>query len=344
MVNAIRKLRSAGAAAALGFVLSACGTAHETEGKDRHEKIERVALPEAGSSREPASEPGWRLVWQDEFDGAQIDRTKWDFDVDCWGGGNDERQCYTDAPRNASLRDGKLVITARRETHTGPALPTHMRKEAEDPDATATKPYTSARLVTRGKAAWKYGRIEVRAKLPQGQGTWPAIWMLPEDNAYGGWAASGEIDIMEAVNLGTACDDCPGGSESTILGTLHFGDLWPNNSLDSSEMYAPEVLEGFNTFGIVWAPDQIEWTFNGKVFARKAADAWWSAGSQERGAPFDQPFHLILNLAIGGGLPERRGLGGVDMNDFPKNLEIDWVRVWQCGEQGNSDSACLGGE
>ncbi|MEL7446347.1 MAG: glycoside hydrolase family 16 protein [Pseudomonadota bacterium] len=309
-----------------------------------HEKIERVSLPAAGMVREPAEEIGWQLVWQDEFNGTAVDRTKWSFDVDCWGGGNDERQCYRDDPRNASVRDGKLVITARRETHTGPALPAHMRKGADNPEATATKPYTSARLVTRGKAAWRYGRIEVRAKLPQGQGTWPAIWMLPEENRYGGWAASGEIDIMEAVNLGTDCEDCPGGSESTILGTLHFGGPWPDNALDSSEMFAPDVLDGFHTFGIVWAPGRIEWTFNGRVFARKNADAWWSVNSKESEAPFDERFHLIINLAIGGGLPERRGLGGVVSEGFPKKLEIDWVRVWKCDTQSNSDISCLKGE
>lgn len=344
MISAIKKLTGIGAAIAFGCLLSACEPAPLPEASEKYEKIERVAIPQAGVAREPGLEAGWRLVWQDEFDGTVIDRMNWDFDVGCWGGGNNERQCYRDDRRNASIKDGKLVITALPETHTGPALPIHMREEADDPDARATKPYTSARLVTRGKAAWKYGRIEVRAKLPQGQGTWPAIWMLPESNAYGGWAASGEIDVMEAVNLGTLCDECPGGLESTILGTLHFGGLWPDNALDSSEMYAPEVLEGFNTFGIVWKPGRIDWTFNGKVFARKDADAWWSANSKNPDAPFDQHFHLILNLAIGGNLPERRGLGGVVSDGFPKNFEIDWVRVWKCDLQGNSDVACSGGE
>ncbi|MEL6877589.1 MAG: glycoside hydrolase family 16 protein [Pseudomonadota bacterium] len=338
------KLSAGAPAFALGVALVGCQLVPQGQQGEKHEKIERVSLPEDGAARQPGEETGWQLVWQDEFEGEEIDRTNWDFDVDCWGGGNEERQCYRDDPSNASVRDGKLVITARNETHTGPALPPHLRAEADDLDATATKPFTSARLVTRGKAAWKYGRIEVRAKLPQGQGTWPAIWMLPEDNVYGGWASSGEIDIMEAVNLGTPCDECPEGVESTILGTLHFGGFWPENSLDSSEMYAPEVLDGFNTFGIIWAPGRIEWTLNGKVFARKDADAWWSVGSDEREAPFDQRFHLILNLAIGGGLPERRGLGGVDERGFPKNLEIDWVRVWKCDEQDDSDVDCLGGE
>ncbi|MEO9462816.1 MAG: glycoside hydrolase family 16 protein [Marinomonas sp.] len=329
-------------AAILAMPLAGCSAESEAGAVQKSEEIERVALPAAGESREPASEQGWKLVWSDEFDAPEIDRTKWAFDVDCWGGGNEERQCYRDDPANASISDGKLIITALKGEHTGPALPPHMRAEADKPDATATKPYTSARLVTRGLHSWRYGRIEVRAKLPQGQGTWPAIWMLPEDSAYGTWAASGEIDIMETVNLGVECADCPGGKESTILGTLHFGSEWPNNSLDSSEMYAPQVLDGFHTFGIIWAPGVIEWTLNGKVFARKEQASWWSSNSDTAEAPFDKPFHLILNLAIGGGLPEKRNGGGVDPANFPKDMQIDWVRVWQCEPQSNIIQSCDG--
>ncbi len=304
--------------------------------------IELVERPAPRAARTPASERGWKLVWADEFDGTAIDPLRWDFDVDCWGGGNQERQCYTDRPENARISDGHLVITARSEPFTGPAFPSHMRSAPANQSATATKPFTSARLVTRGKAAWQYGRIEVRARLPQGQGTWPAIWMLPEDSAYGAWAASGEIDILEAVNLGVRCADCSEGRENTILGTLHFGGNWPDNALNSSEMRVSDVLDGFHTFGIVWAPGVIEWTYDGDVFARKEADTWWSAGSTSRDAPFDRPFHLIINLAIGGGLAEERGLGGVDESGFPKTLEVDWVRVWQCQPSASEISDCKG--
>ena len=324
------------AAAMFGMSLSACTAA----GPQKSEVISAVPLPDPSTARMPADESGWQMVWSDEFDGAVIDRAKWAFDVDCWGGGNEERQCYVDDPANASIEDGKLVITARKQEHTGPAYPPHIKGSMDDPDALATKPFTSARLATRGKAAWQYGRIEVRAKLPQGQGTWPAIWMLPEDSAYGPWAASGEIDIMEAVNLGVDCAECPGGKEDTILGTLHFGGLWPDNSLNSSEMHAPAVLGGFHTYGIVWAPGRIEWTFDGAVFAVKEAESWWSANSDKANAPFDKPFHLILNLAIGGGLPERRGLGGVSESDFPKRFEIDWVRVWECDASPDVEGTC----
>lgn len=335
--------RSVAFAAAATAVLIACQSVPEGQTPERKTKVNTtVERPAPGTTRTPAGEAGWKMVWSDEFTATAIDRSKWQFDVDCWGGGNNERQCYTDSPRNASIRDGVLQITAHREDHTGPAYPPHIKASQPDPDRQATKPFTSARIVTRGKAAWQYGRVEVRARLPQGQGTWPAIWMLPEDNAYGTWASSGEIDILEAVNLGVACAKCPGGREDTILGTLHFGGLWPNNALKSAEMHAPEVLDGFNTYGIIWAPGVIEWTLNGQVFARQQAGDWWSAGSDDPLAPFDRPFHLILNLAVGGGLPEERGLGGVDETGFPKTLEVDWVRVWQCQPSGASGASCTG--
>ena len=277
-----------------------------------------------------AENSGWTLVWSDEFEGKGIDRSKWGFDVDCWGGGNEEHQCYTKSPRNASVEDGKLVITARYERVTGPALPEHLRRTSATPEAEATRDISSARLSTKGKASWRYGKVEVRAKLPEGQGTWPAIWMLPEKDRYGSWAASGEIDILEAVNLGVPCAKCPGGRETTILGTLHFGGKWPNNQHKGEEVPMPEVLDGgFHTYAIEWQPERITWLFDGKVYAVRTADEWSTTGSKAKGAPFDQPFHLILNLAIGGKLAETRGLGGVRLDGYPKRMEIDWVRVWQ---------------
>lgn len=275
-----------------------------------------------------AAADGWVMVWSDEFEGPAIDGARWGFDVDCWGGGNDERQCYT--RRNAAIEDGRLVITARRERTTGPALPENQRRHAAMPDAEATRAFSSARLTTRGKAAWRYGRVEVRARLPQGQGTWPAIWMLPEKDIYGSWAASGEIDILEAVNLGVPCAKCPGGRENTILGTLHFGGRWPDNRHSGEEVPFPPVLDGgFHTYAVEWFPDRIVWLVDGTPYAERKAAAWSTVGSKAPGAPFDQPFHLILNLAVGGKLPEGRGLGGVDASGYPKRLEVDWVRVWQ---------------
>lgn len=321
---------------ALSVALAACSQGEA----EKSEVIEKVKLSADAPVVSPDADGGWKLAWSDEFDGDEIDRSKWGFDINCWGGGNNERQCYTDAKENASLRDGKLVITAIKEEASGYALSEHMRADAEDPDAQQSKPFTSARMVTKGKAAWRYGWIEIRAKLPQGQGTWPAIWMLPEDNEYGTWAASGEIDILEAVNMGVPCAECPGGKENTILGTLHFGDLWPNNSLNSTEISQPGSLDEFHTYSVVWSEGKFTWLVDGKVFATKTAEDWFSSGSDAPNAPFDEKFHLILNLAIGGQLPEERGLKGVSEDGFPKQFEVDWVRVWQCEADPATGNGC----
>jgi beta-glucanase (GH16 family) len=277
----------------------------------------------------PIRAADWQLIWSDEFDAPAIDASKWSFDVDCWGGGNNERQCYTASRENAVIVDGKLVITALHQRASGAALPQSQQDIAANRTAQATRDYTSARLTTRGKAFWRYGRIEVRALLPQGQGTWPAIWMLPEQDAYGPWAASGEIDILEAVNLGVPCKTCPSGREDTILGTLHFGSKWPANLQKGTEVHAPEVLKGFHTYAIEWQHDRILWQIDGRTYAERTADEWSTSGSKAPGAPFDRTFHVIVNLAIGGGLAEARGTGGVSASGFPKRFAIDWIRVWQ---------------
>lgn len=285
----------------------------------------------------------WQLVWSDEFDGPRIDKSKWGFEEDCFGGGNQERQCYTRDANNASIEDGKLVITARHERTTGPALPLSQRRFAAVRDGEAVRDFSSARLTTRGKAAWLYGKIEVRARLPQGQGTWPAIWMLPEKESYGTWAASGEIDILEAVNLGVPCPACAGGREDTILGTIHFGGRAPANKFASTEIHFPEVLDGFHTYAVEWRADRITWLVDGRVYAQRAASEWSTTGSSAPGAPFDRPFHLILNLAIGGKLPEGRGLGGVRLDGYPKRMEVDWVRVWKWAGNPAGTGAAQGG-
>ena len=142
----------------------------------------------------------WELVWSDEFDGNSIDERKWNFEVNCQGGGNNEQQCYTDSPDNAYVSDDTLKIVA---------LPAGEGAE---------KPYTSARLNSKMKGDFKYGRIEVRAKMPSGQGSWPAVWMMPTDSVYGTWPKSGEIDIVEAVNLKTTDEE--GNVENNVHGTF----------------------------------------------------------------------------------------------------------------------------
>lgn len=292
----------------------------------------------------PASPgPGWRLVWSDEFDGDALDPTKWTLADDCWGGGNQERQCYRPDAANHRVRDGMLDIIALRGEWTGPAYPVAQRTTPEQRRARATKPFTSARLSTTGRAGWRYARVEVRAKLPQGQGTWPAIWMLPETWRYGGWARSGEIDIMEVVNLGEPCPQCAGGRENRTLGTIHFGGEPPRNRYITADTTIPGARDGFHTYAIEWDTDRITWFVDGRAFATRMAHEWHSLGSDRAGAPFDQPFHLILNLAIGGHLSENRNRKGVDETGYPKVMTVDWVRVWQSGDGADKAPGKTGG-
>lgn len=269
---------------------------------------------------------GWELVWSDEFDGVEIDQSKWGFETNCWGGGNNELQCYTDRPENAFLRDGKLVIHAQPEEFTGPAEPLDWESNAGE----RTLPYTSARLRTLGKGDWQYGRIEVRAKLPAGQGIWPAIWMLPTDWAYGGWAASGEIDIMEAVNLPV------GTGEKQIHGTLHYGREWPEN-VHSGTSYTFEdsdPVADFHSYAIEWSPREIRWFVDDVHYATQKSSGWYAQVMGADGfhenvpgdAPFDQRFHLLLNVAVGGNWPGAPD----DATPFPAEMEVDHVRVYSC--------------
>lgn len=268
---------------------------------------------------------GWQLVWQDEFNGDQIDPDKWGWETNCWGGGNNELQCYTDRPENSFIRDGKLVIQAKPEEFTGPAEPLEWESNAGQ----KTLPYTSARLRTLNKGDWTFGRIEVRAKVPGGQGIWPAIWMLPTDWTYGGWAASGEIDIMEAVNLS---DDEP----KKVHGTLHYGREWPANAYSGTdfEFTESDPTEDFHTYAIEWASGEIRWYVDDVHYATQRESGWYSQSKDENGdfqnepgaAPFDQRFHLLLNVAVGGNWP-----GSPDESTaFPVEMEIDYVRVYEC--------------
>ena len=293
-----------------------------------------------GASVQAEAATKWSLVWSDEFDGTAIDPAKWSHAIDCWGGGNNEKQCYTERPVNSFVKDGNLVIQARKERRRGYALPLEQRTNKAAHAQEVTLPYSSAKLVTKGKADWRYGRISVRARLPQGQGTWPAIWLLPADEVYGPWAASGEIDVMEAVNLGEPCPNCPGGVENTILGTLHYGGAWPKNTFLSKTTPLVGSLDDFHTYTLDWDADKMVWSIDGVPYATQTPATWHVDQSPSRpSAPFDQSFYLILNLAIGGNLPEGRNLRGVSPKNFPKTMEIDWVRVYKC-ERSHDTAAC----
>lgn len=242
----------------------------------------------------------WQLVWQDEFDADTLDAGRWNYEIGGHGWGNNESQYYTSRSSNSYLQDGNLVIEARKEYYEGSA-------------------YTSARLTTRGKGDWRYGKIEVRAQLPQGQGMWPAIWMMPTDNAYGGWAASGELDIMELL----------GHEPNKVYGTLHYGGSYPNNVHTGTSYVLPggqDFASGFHTFMIHWQEGKIEWYVDDVLYQTQTQ---WYTGDIPFPAPFDKRFYMILNVAVGGNWPGYPDGSTV----FPQKMLVDYVRVYQKANQ-----------
>lgn len=245
----------------------------------------------------PGSEPikGWKLVWSDEFNYKGMpDSTKWGYESGGHGWGNNEQQYYTSKDTtNAYVSDGTLKIIARKQP-----------KDAN--------PYTSARLVTHGKKEFTNGRIEVRAKLPAGKGTWPAVWMLGTNIEKAGWPTCGEIDIMEHV----------GYQKDSIYGTVHTKSY--NHIIGTQKtksIFIENPYSQFHIYSIEWTPEKIDFLMDGKVYnhfenEHKSVNEW----------PFDYPFFIILNLAIGGNWG---GKYGVDDSIFPATMEVDYVRVYQ---------------
>jgi len=261
-------------------------------------KVNEVAGCQLSSSLD-----GYEMVWNDEFDGTEIDASKWSYDLEdgcqisenLCGWGNNELEYYTDRPENSYLENGNLVIKAIRE------IPFYLGQHR----------YTSARMVTKNKGDWKYGRVDVRAKLPTGQGLWPAIWMLPTENVYGGWPKSGEIDIMENI-----------GSESNrIFGTIHYGhDFWRFNS-QGLELEEGSFAEDFHVFTLLWDENCIQFQMDGQDVGEPNTRSTVLPTTY----PFDQEFHLLLNVAVGGNLPGNPN----GSTSFPQTMEVDYVRVYQ---------------
>lgn len=296
------------------------------------------------SDPEPSANE-WELVWQDDFDGEKLDRTKWKPEVSCWGGGNNERQCYTDRPENIEVSDGVLKLKAFEGEHTGKKFPEGISSDATE---TETRPYTSGKVRTRGIADWKYGRFDAHMKLPDGQGTWPAFWMMPADDSYGSWPLSGEIDILEAVNLGAKCDECEGDEgENRTIAALHFGERPPENKHIPTRYKlpgAPNAKNEYHTFSVEWGEGKIDWYVDGENYFTLTADDWYTgAVSKEENpnAPFDKAFYIMLNLAVGGGLSEDNNEMTFDPDSFPAELLVDWVRVYQCSSDPETGRACM---
>lgn len=258
------------------------------------------SLPEINrveTEREDQKNPVWELVWSDEFEySGKPDPDKWGYDVGGHGWGNNELQYYTEGA-NAEVADGILKIEARRENHGG-------------------REYTSTRLVSRDKGDWLYGKIEVRAKLPSGRGTWPAIWMLPTDWQYGNWPESGEIDIMEHV----------GYEPDRIHGTVHTDRF---NHMKGTQVGKSVQVERarseFHSYAVEWYHDQIRFIIDGDEYHRFSPRVY-STDPDHRIWPFDQRFHLLLNIAVGGNWG---GQKGIDEDIWPAVMEIDYVRVYR---------------
>lgn len=295
------------------------------------------------AAQEALQNAGWELVWADEFTGSELDRAKWTPEISCWGGGNDERQCYTDRPENIEVRDGALHLIAKKESYVGPTFPPEFGRSGM-----TRQSYTSGKVRTRGLADWRYGRIEIRAKPPAGQGTWPAVWMMPAEDYYGAWPLSGEVDILEAVNLGAACPDCDGDvGENRTISALHFGDAAPLNDFVDVRVALPDKAlpsDDFHVWAAEWAEGEIRFFLDGVEYFRVMKDAWRTASSRAEGnpnAPFDRPFYIMANLAIGGRLAEKNNEKGVSDTATPNAFLIDWIRIYQCKEDKEKGRACL---
>ncbi len=237
----------------------------------------------------------WNLVWSDEFNGTVIDTNHWKFETGNHNGwGNQELEFYTDRQDNACVSNGVLHVTARRESTNGFA-------------------YTSARMKSQGLFSKKYGRFEFRAKFPKGKGYWPALWLMPEHSAYGGWPACGEIDVVE--NRGSY--------PAVVQGTIHYANT-NGEHLQSTEIFTLPVNNGadkFHTYLLEWTTNSISWSVDGQVYETRTN---WSTAKAPYPAPFDQPFYLIVNMAVGGNYA-----GNPDADTiFPGEMQVDYIRVY----------------
>jgi beta-glucanase (GH16 family) len=238
--------------------------------------------------------PAYKLVWSDEFNYKGLpDPKKWSYDVGGEGWGNNEWQFYTrDRLENARVDNGLLIIEARKEKWKN-------------------RDYTSARLVTKGKADWKYGKIDVRARIPGGLGTWPAIWMLGSTTPLK-WPDDGEIDIMEHV----------GYDEGRLHGSVHCKKYYHSiGTQKTATITVPDITKAFHVYQVEWDKDSVRIGIDDNYYFRfgnehSGYEAW----------PFDNKMHLLLNVAVGGNWG---GQKGVDSTIWPRKMEIDYVRVYQ---------------
>lgn len=277
------------------------------------------------SGRDGGTNGTWQIVWNDEFDGNSLDLTKWNTDDSwgrdqCFGGGNGEAQCYTDNAENISVNGGHLTLTAQ------PA------------DGLAQgRSYTSGRIQSSGKGDFTYGKFEARMKFPIASGAWPAFWMLPTaPTAYAlngqDWPRSGEIDIIENAN----------GDPGRLGGAIHFKDptksgVHDHKYLSRDSMEVP--VDQWHDYRVDWHPDKIQWFLDGEKYFELSRGSWnngdYPVDPVSDHAPFDQNFHMIINLALSdNGFYTRAPL---DRAAFAggQSMQVDWVRVYECSAGAN---------
>lgn len=251
-------------------------------------------LVDTGGYSTPMAYSGYSLAWHDEFEGTEIDPASWQFEIGNGPGGwgNNELEYYTDSRSNAFTADGKLVIEARQEQRHG-------------------YQYTSTRMITKGKREFVYGRVDIRAKLPKGQGIWPALWMLGSDIDSVGWPACGEIDIMEFL----------GHQPNKVYGTLHWGADWTQHkSLGRSYSFFGNFNDQFHVFSLIWEKDSYKILVDDQTFLTATSNDITPGNN-----PFTKPHYFIFNVAVGGNWP-----GSPDTTTFfPQRMIVDYIRVFQ---------------
>lgn len=272
----------------------------------------------------------WDLIWSDEFVGTELDDEIWDHQTgigDAYtdaGWGNNEEQYYTDG-KNTTVGGGKLTITAKKEATEGfgtKYTSSRLRTVTEVINGETGKAEPGEILVD-GAGAMAYGKIEAKIKMPTGDGIWPAFWMLPHDSQYGGWAAGGEIDIVEAK----------GRLENQIVGTIHHGGAWPNNVNTGKwiTMDEGDTIDQYHIYTVEWDPDEMRWYLDGELYS--TVNNWYSKAGEEGNypypAPFDEEFYILLNVAVGGTFDSEVSSEEVECDATGVDMDVDYVRWYQ---------------
>ncbi|PRP88067.1 glucan endo-1,3-beta-D-glucosidase [Planoprotostelium fungivorum] len=262
----------------------------------------------------------YQLVWSDEFDGTSLDLNKWQYEVNCDGGGNNELQCYTNSSTNLKIQDGNLIITA---------VPQQYRN----------KQYTSSRINTANTAAWKYGRFEMNAKLPKGIYLWPAFWMMPRDSVYGSWADSGEVSLL-CSKISAPSTEYSLGWNDQHESNLHFGGQWPKNThIGTGSVTAPfDLSADYHVYSLLWTPTRMQFAIDDQVHWNVSLDQSFNNPNgqsfpyTQNGQPFDQYFYFVLNLAVGGNFfgSNASSLTSAQASAWTApSLLVDYIRVYQ---------------